>query len=187
MKRLLRKRSLRGAVAGIAIGITALISELGVPVIFAAGPPSVVYVPLPFDDDFVVIPVGVNLPPDPGQVGKATIEGVDAKGDGVRDDIERAIVFAFPNNPQARTVLFQMAKHYQSVIVNRTSASTVLDNFGSLAGLTPCLQAATGDVSINGGILRPWTLNTYDRSVAYIAALKTIKGMEAPPRVMACP
>ena len=33
-----------------------------------------------------------DLPPDPGDVGKATLLGVDADGDGVRDDIQRYIV-----------------------------------------------------------------------------------------------
>ncbi len=188
MRRLRIRLGLRiGVLAGIVIGTTALSSALLAPKAIAAGTPSVAYVPIPIDDIFVVIPVGVNLPPDPGTAGDATIQGIDSNGNGVRDDIERAIVFAYPNKPQAYPVLFQMAKYYQSVIVNRTSPSTVLDSFSSLAALTPCLQAAIGDTSINGGILRPWTLNTYDRSVAYITALKTIKGMDALSKVMACP
>lgn len=162
-------------------------SMVSLSVAIAAGPPSVAFIPIPIDDEFVVIPVGVNLPPDPGAAGKTTIEGVDTDKDGVRDDIARAIVFAFPSNQQARTVLFDMAKHYQSVIVNRASASAVLDGFGSLAGLTPCLQGATADMDITSAVLRPWTLNTYDRSTAYLTALNTIAGMEVPSKAATCP
>lgn len=78
-----------------------------------SSPPKMVNVPIPMDDDLsVVIPVSVNLPPDPGSVGEATIQGIDADGDGVRDDIEREIFFAYPDNAKARTVLYQMAKYY---------------------------------------------------------------------------
>ncbi len=153
-----------------------------------SGPPKMVNVPISVDDDLsVVIPVAINLPPDPGPAGDVTIQGIDADGDGVRDDIEREIFFVYPDNAKARSVLYQMAKYYQSVIVNRTSASTVLDNFGYLSALEPCLEAATGDLAAGGNLLRPQLLNTYDRSVAYITALKTIKGMEAPVKIVTCP
>lgn len=33
-----------------------------------------------------------NLPPDPGEAGKATIDGIDADKDGIRDDVQRWIV-----------------------------------------------------------------------------------------------
>jgi len=32
-----------------------------------------------------------NLPPDPGQAGKLTIDGIDVDKDGVRDDVQRWI------------------------------------------------------------------------------------------------
>lgn len=153
-----------------------------------SGSPKMVNVPIPMDDDLsVVIPVAVNLPPDPGPVGDTTIQGIDADGDGVRDDIEREIFFVYPDNAKARTVLYQMAKYYQSVLINRLSAATVLDNYGYLSALESCLEAATGDLAARGSILRPQLLNTYDRSLAYITALKTIKGMDAPVKVVTCP
>ena len=37
-----------------------------------------------------------QLPPDPGQLGKVTLEGIDADGDGVRDDVQRWIATSFP-------------------------------------------------------------------------------------------
>lgn len=80
-----------------------------------------------------------------------------------------------------------MAKYYQSVLANRLSAATILDNYGYLSALEPCLEAATGNLAAGANILRPQLLNTYDRSVAYITALKTIKGMEAPEKVVTCP
>lgn len=38
----------------------------------------------------------LQLPPDPGGAGRATLEGIDSNGDGVRDDIERFIEFTYP-------------------------------------------------------------------------------------------
>ena len=46
-------------------------------------------------------PIG-NLPPDPGEAGKATLEGIDADGDGLRDDIQRWIYFKIPHSERAR-------------------------------------------------------------------------------------
>lgn len=62
------------------------------------------------------------LPPNPGEAGKATIEGVDIGGgpngepNGVRDDIDRYIGFTFPNSEKARMGLTQYAKEDQKFI-----------------------------------------------------------------------
>lgn len=42
-----------------------------------------------------------NLPPDPGAAGKATIDGVDADKDGVRDDVQRYIALNWGHSPLA--------------------------------------------------------------------------------------
>lgn len=65
--------------------------------------------------------------------------------------------------------------------------ATVLESYGYLSALDPCLEAATGNLAAGADMLRPQLLNTYDRSVAYITALKTVKGMDAPMKVVTCP
>jgi hypothetical protein len=51
-----------------------------------------------------------NLPPDPGEPGKATIDGIDADKDGVRDDVQRFIFEQWPESERARRVLYEIAK-----------------------------------------------------------------------------
>jgi hypothetical protein len=47
------------------------------------------------------------LPPDPGEAGKATIEGIDSDNDGVRDDVQRYIAIAVPESARHREALRQ--------------------------------------------------------------------------------
>lgn len=63
-----------------------------------------------------VTDVPVALPPDPGEAGKATLAGIDSNNDGVRDDLEREIVYMYPQNDQVRRVLRSMIKKEQEVI-----------------------------------------------------------------------
>ena len=51
-------------------------------------------------------------PPDPAQVD-ATIEGVDANGNGIRDDVELAIFEKYPNSPYTRAAELQYAMALQ--------------------------------------------------------------------------
>jgi hypothetical protein len=53
--------------------------------------------------------MGVNLPPDPGALADATIQGVDANQNGIRDDVELAIFEAYPDSARTRAVLLQYA------------------------------------------------------------------------------
>jgi hypothetical protein len=73
----------------------------------------------PFSQRGLPVPatdVPVTLPPDPGEAGKATLAGIDSDHDGVRDDLEREIVYMYPQNQEARRVLTAMVKKIQDVI-----------------------------------------------------------------------
>lgn len=61
--------------------------------------------------------MGVNLPPDPGALADATIEGVDANQNGIRDDVELAIFKEYPNSAKTRAVLLQYALALQMEVV----------------------------------------------------------------------
>jgi len=54
--------------------------------------------------------MGANLPPDPGEEGNKTIEGVDANRNGIRDDVELAIFKEYPNSAKTRAALLQYAR-----------------------------------------------------------------------------
>ena len=57
-----------------------------------------------------------NLPPDPGEAGKLTIEGIDADKDGVRDDVQRYIVENWHHSERAMKALFLVAKSRQEAV-----------------------------------------------------------------------
>ena len=54
-----------------------------------------------------------NYPPDPGQEGRKTLEGIDSDHDGLRDDVQRWIYARYPNDESKRKALRQMALQYQ--------------------------------------------------------------------------
>ena len=51
--------------------------------------------------------MGVNLPPPPGELADATVEGIDANNNGIRDDVELAVFEEYPNSAKTRAVLLQ--------------------------------------------------------------------------------
>lgn len=74
--------------------------------------------------------LGTNLPPDPGAEADATVQGVDANKNGIRDDVELAIFKEYPNSAKTRAVLLQYALALQmqvvQPIVNETTVTEVV-------------------------------------------------------------
>ncbi|MEK7601223.1 MAG: hypothetical protein AAB480_01675 [Patescibacteria group bacterium] len=62
-------------------------------------------------------------PPDPAQVD-ATIEGVDANGNGIRDDVELAIFEKYPNSPYTRAAELQYAMALQMYLTEVFNSET---------------------------------------------------------------
>jgi hypothetical protein len=54
-----------------------------------------------------------GFPPDPGDAGKETIEGIDSDHDGVRDDVQRWIYAYLPNDRKKQMALRQVARYFQ--------------------------------------------------------------------------
>jgi hypothetical protein len=57
----------------------------------------------------------ISVPPDPSEFGKMTVEGVITNQYKIRDDVLRAIVFAFPTSEPIRNVLIQYSQAYQKM------------------------------------------------------------------------
>ena len=57
-----------------------------------------------------------GFPPDPGEAGKKSLEGIDSDHDGLRDDIQRWIYARFPNEPKKRATLKQLAIIHQKML-----------------------------------------------------------------------
>ena len=74
--------------------------------------------------------MGKNLPPDPGAEADKTVAGIDANGNGIRDDVELAIFKEYPNSAKTRAVLLQYALALQmetvQPVVNKETVTEVV-------------------------------------------------------------
>jgi len=71
--------------------------------------------------------MGENLPPPPDPVLKdATIQGIDANGNGIRDDVELAIFEKYPDSARVRAALLQYAKALQMELVEVFNSETLV-------------------------------------------------------------
>jgi hypothetical protein len=91
--------------------------------------------------------MGENLPPPPDSTLKdATIQGIDANQNGIRDDVELAIFEAYPNSARIRAALLQYALNYQLEatisLVNPETVTAVAEEGGRA---TSCLAEVVRD------------------------------------------
>lgn len=74
--------------------------------------------------------LGKDLPPDPGALADATVQGIDANKNGIRDDVELAVFKEYPKSAKTRAVLLQYALALQmevvQPIVNTITATEVV-------------------------------------------------------------
>ena len=80
-----------------------------------------------------------GLPPDPGDEGKKTLEGIDSDGDGVRDDIQRYIALTYPDSERTRAVLTQYAKVHQAGLLVADNKSASRANAHEIGRAIECL------------------------------------------------
>ncbi|MFQ5779864.1 MAG: hypothetical protein ACE5HN_03645 [Nitrospiria bacterium] len=127
------------------------------------------------------IPVANNgLPPDPGEAGKATLEGIDSDGDGVRDDVQRHIMLTYPDEP-TRRALVQLAKAEQSFLISAHDKAKALNSASERSRAMECIFFVQPDEAVE--ILRRMRaelLNTELRIRASIAADSLLGGETFP-------
>ena len=71
--------------------------------------------------------MGENLPPVPDPALKdATIPGIDANGNGIRDDVELAIFEKYPDSARVRAALLQYAKASQMYLTEVFNQETLI-------------------------------------------------------------
>jgi hypothetical protein len=130
------------------------------------GGPAVQARPLP-----LALTVGtLRYPPDPGEAGKETLEGIDSDSDGVRDDIQRYIEINYADQGQVRSGLRQYARSLQDSLLDASSQSGSVANAHDGMRARECLRVRLGsDLAYDAsGELRAFALNTESRSRAYI-------------------
>ena len=115
-------------------------------------------------------PPGDGLPPDPGEAGKATLEGIDSDQDGIRDDIQRYIALTYPDSRKTREALRQFTLAFQKSTLESPDEESPLYNVESMHRASECLWHIHSENSIKiKNALKSEFLNTMERSRAYLA------------------
>ena len=133
---------------------------------------------LPTDQAETTIVDDRGLPPDPGEAGKATLEGIDSDNDGVRDDVQRYIVLTYPDSEKTRAAVFQYARALQKFVLNANDKNASLIHDAEADAAQDCLVYIRGVRKARENFvgLRAQLLNTPERSRAYIRADQQLSG-----------
>jgi hypothetical protein len=122
----------------------------------------------------------VSLPPDPGDAGKQTIEGIDSDSDGLRDDIQRHIAIRYEQQSSLQPGLTQLARSYQQFLLNSDAPDDDVYTIAEARGRAQdCLTYLAGSPTASLALLRDLRsqlLNTRARSLAYAEADKKLSG-----------
>jgi len=119
----------------------------------------------------------MELPSDPGEEGLLTIQGIDSDVDGVRDDIQRYIALTYPNEEKIRLALTEVAKHYQTLIMQNDSSNGALYKATNMARHSECLFFITGETARDYlAALRAEILNTIERIRLYNKYSESLAG-----------
>ncbi len=86
-----------------------------------------------------------ELPADPGDIGKDTLQGVDSDSDGVRDDVQRFIAFRHPTDPEARSALRQYAKVMQANLLRTGNSEDARAGVPHIHRAHDCLYYTFGE------------------------------------------
>jgi len=119
------------------------------------------------------------LPPDPGEAGKQTLEGIDSDHDGVRDDIQRWIGINYQASEKRREALRQDIKSLQRFILGANDKESSRNNAKDMERAWECEDYIFGtldDAIMARDRLEPQFLNTEARSRAYIKANSQLGG-----------
>jgi len=82
-----------------------------------------------------------NLPPDPGEEGKATLEGIDSDNDGVRDDVQRYILITYyDESEELKAAVLDYAKLSQSMLVDSSDKNKSISHAEQYFGKLKCLR-----------------------------------------------
>jgi hypothetical protein len=110
-----------------------------------------------------------GLPPDPGEEGRLTLEGIDSDGDGIRDDIQRFIALNHPDSEKLRAALTQFTRVVQEALLVRDDKALSLNAASSSDRAMECIDFLLGSGAADvTNELHAEILNTVERSRAYL-------------------
>lgn len=110
-----------------------------------------------------------DLPPDPGEAGKATLEGIDSDRDGIRDDIQRYIALTYPDSAKTRAALRQFTLAMHRAMLESPDETSALHNTEYMHRAHECVWYIHSEQSIKmTDLLMAQYLNTPERSRTYL-------------------
>lgn len=105
-----------------------------------------------------------NLPPDPGEAGKLTIDGIDADKDGMRDDVQRWIALEWGHSPIAVKALTTMTGLYLRAV-----------HYGDSLGKEETRKRFTADLARQGACVAHLETQEMLEKAAYERALAIVR------------
>lgn len=120
--------------------------------------------------------MGVNLPPAPDSaLVDATIEGIDANQNGIRDDVELAIFAAYPDSARIRAALLQYALALQ---MGLTQSIVKQETVIAVAKIGDKAYACVGKLALRDGI----DIDTHFKEARRLRGFVEVRQLNTPQR-----
>lgn len=91
-----------------------------------------------------------TIPPDPGEASKTTLEGIDSDNDGLRDDVQREIIFLSPESEKMRMALGTYAKVEQTLSsspnLSKEESNALLEKISAAGECISALQNSNDQI-----------------------------------------
>jgi hypothetical protein len=130
-------------------------------------------------DDSGSAPDDSGLPPDPGEAGKATLEGIDSDNDGIRDDVQRYLATAYSDSPKIKEWFGEVAKADQKMIFLHNDRERLLQVTREKNRYLDCIYIIQDDLNMTMkeiGEYKAILYNTNDRIDSYSSIQKALSG-----------
>ncbi|AVR97644.1 hypothetical protein [Pseudoduganella armeniaca] len=126
----------------------------------------------------------IEMPPDPGEAGRATLAGIDSNGNGVRDDLERHIARHFGRDDKVlRAVANAVIATQHGILASDADGSAAAQAMLVHAG--DCMGAIASELAPYGDALwrlRPLIDDTPERKEAMAAHMARVLRMDVAVR-----
>lgn len=141
------------------------------------------WVPIGVGDITIMIPVNDFTESDES---RATMLGIDADNDGVRDDIQARINHQYAENTYLRTQSLLMAATYQTILSSTLNHSQINQKVADIEYINSCIKKNSSETDTGIMFVIPKQLNTAQRTRAYLVAARNAHHEEGPPAYRSC-
>jgi len=127
--------------------------------------------------NITVIEDTFSAPPDPGELGRSTIVGIDTDSDGIRDDVQRMIYANYGDSGAQNLALQQFARAYQFLLSSYNDLSQQPRSLSMLYRAVECLvYLNSGNQNTADDHVFSQIMNTLERNQAYELFYRELSG-----------